>query len=317
MDQRLLLIDASSCFYRAFHSRAPRQSASGEEIGAIMGAYYGIEELVHAHPSSHLAVVFDVPGATFRETLYPDYKANRGPKPPEALSQLAHLQLLLGYAGYPVVAVPGIEADDTMGTFARLGAEAGLDVVIATPDKDLCQLVDERIKIWDPRNNVLLDAEAVQARHGVAPAQMIDYLTLLGDTSDNIPGVDGVGPKTAVRWLADHGTLDAIIASADNVKGKVGERLRAHLPQFALCRELATIRCDCETGLALADLVREEPLTAAMAAMMASLDLGGLPKSISGEAATPPAPPSVSAPVAASAAPQTPRNDDPQVAMGF
>ncbi len=242
----LLLVDGSSYLFRAFHALPPLTNSSGEPTGALYGVLNMLRKLLSEQQPHHTAVVFDARGPTFRDQLFAQYKAHRPSMPEQLAAQIEPLHRCVRALGLPLLCVPGVEADDVIGTLARRGVEAGMDVIIVTGDKDMAQLVNDHVTLLDTMKNVRLDNGAVMAKFGVPPERIIDYLALMGDTSDNIPGIPGVGPKTAARWLQDYGSLDAIVARADSVKGKAGERLRTHLDQLELSRRLATIRCDVE-----------------------------------------------------------------------
>ncbi|HNE00815.1 MAG TPA: 5'-3' exonuclease H3TH domain-containing protein, partial [Plasticicumulans sp.] len=244
----VLLVDGSSYLYRAFHALPPLSTARGEPTGAVRGVIAMLRNLVTRLAPSRIAVVFDASGPTFRDAIYPAYKAHRPPMPDELRAQIEPLHALVRALGLPLLCEPGVEADDVIGTLARAATAAGESVVIATGDKDLAQLVDARITLLDTMKRdgqeTVLDHDGVIAKFGVPPAGIVDLLALMGDSVDNIPGVPGVGPKTAAKWLAEHGSLAALVAAADGIKGKAGEALRAHLAQLDLARQLATIRCD-------------------------------------------------------------------------
>ena len=240
----LLLVDGSSYLYRAFHAMPELKNRAGEPTGAIYGVVAMLRRLEADFKASHKACVFDAKGKTFRDEWYPQYKAHRPPMPDELRAQVARLHEVVRALGWPLLMVDGVEADDVIGTLAVQAAEQGLDVVISTGDKDMAQLVNPKVRLIDTMKNELLDEAGVSAKFGVPPARIVDYLTLIGDTADNVPGVDKVGPKTAVKWLNEYGTLDAIVAQAESVGGKVGENLRSALGFLPLAHKLLTIRCD-------------------------------------------------------------------------
>ena len=252
----LLLVDGSSYLYRAFHALPPLANSRGEPTGALYGVINMLRKLLDSYQPEHIAVVFDAPGKTFRDELFADYKAHRPPIPEELAQQIAPLHALVQAMGLPLLTVPGVEADDVIGTLAIQASAQGMPVLIVTGDKDMTQLVNEHITLLDTMKNTLLDASGVEKKFGVPPALMIDFLALTGDSSDNIPGVPGVGPKTASKWLKTYGSLDAIIAQADSIRGKVGESLRANLQQLDLSRQLATILCQVELESQVSDLKR-------------------------------------------------------------
>lgn len=250
----LILIDGSSWLFRAFHALPPLTSPSGEPTGAVFGMINMVRRLLKDYAPERLCVVFDPPGRTFREDWYPEYKATRGETPPELISQFPRVTEVLKAMGLPVVSVDGVEADDVIGTLAAQARAAGESVLIVTSDKDMAQLVDDEVHLLDTMKNRRLDPAGVVEKFGVAPQQIIDYLALMGDTSDNIPGVHGVGPKTAAKWLAEYGSLDALVERADAIKGKAGENLRAALAHLPLSRRLTTIVCDLDLPFGLDDL---------------------------------------------------------------
>jgi len=241
----MLLVDGSSYLYRAYHAM-PDLRADGFPTGAIHGMVAMMKWLRDRFPAEHAVCVFDAKGKTFRDDWYPEYKAQRAPMPDPLRQQIEPIHEVVRLLGWPVLEVPGIEADDAIGTLARVGAGAGHQVVISTGDKDLAQLVDERVSLINTMSNERLDIAGVVAKFGVAPDRIIDYLTLIGDTVDNVPGVDKVGPKTAVKWLAEHGSLDGVMAAAGSIKGVAGENLRKALDWLPQGRRLVTVVTDCD-----------------------------------------------------------------------
>ncbi len=240
----LVLIDGSSYLYRAFHALPPLSNAAGEPTGAIHGVLNMLLKFLRDYDPAQLAVVFDAPGRTFRDDLFAEYKAQRPPMPDELRSQITPLLETVEALGLPLLRVPGVEADDVIGTLARAGARAGQRVLISTGDKDMAQLVDAHVTLINTMSGTQLDRAGVKAKFGVDPEQIVDYLALVGDSSDNIPGIDQVGPKTAARWLQQYGTAEQLVAHAAELPGKAGENLRAGLATLALSRSLATIRTD-------------------------------------------------------------------------
>ena len=222
----LVLVDGSSYLYRAFHAmpdlRANPDDPTSPPTGAIRGILNMLQALQKEHPTDHLAVVFDASGPTFRDALYPAYKAHRAPMPDDLRAQIEPIHEVIRLQGWPVLVVPGVEADDVIGTLARTAARQGWRVIVASGDKDLSQLVDERITIVDTMSGKVRDVAGVEAEFGVPPRLMVDYQTLVGDAIDNVPGVDKVGPKTAAKWLQTYGSLDAIVEHAHEIKGTVG-----------------------------------------------------------------------------------------------
>jgi DNA polymerase-1 len=268
----LVLVDGSSYLYRAYHALPALSNSAGQPTGAIYGMTGMLRRLLADHQPTHAAVVFDAPGRTFREDLFPEYKANRPAMPDDLAAQIEPMHALVRALGFPLLMVPGVEADDVIGTLARRAAAEGYRVLISTGDKDLAQLVDERVTLVNTMDNTRLDPAGVQAKFGVPPQRIVDWLALVGDTVDNVPGVPKVGPKTAARWLAEHGSLDGVIARADAVSGKVGESLRASLGQLPLSRELVTVRCDVPLDLGPADLVMTPPDTEALRRLYGALE---------------------------------------------
>ena len=241
-----MLVDGSSYLYRAFHVPNLQQltNSKGEPTGAVLGVVNMLRSLLVDYDPENMAVVFDARGKTFRHELYTEYKANRPSMPDELAEQVEPLHAVVLAMGLPLLQISGVEADDVIGTLATQASRMGMDTVISTGDKDMAQLVDAHTTLVNTMSRTTLDADGVAEKFGVQPAQIVDYLALMGDSSDNIPGVPKVGPKTAAKWLTHYGSLDAIMAHADEVKGKVGESLREHLDMLPLSRELATIRCD-------------------------------------------------------------------------
>lgn len=241
MKKTVVLIDGSGYLFRAFHALPPLVNPDGHPTGAIYGVLNMLSRLEQAYRDSEIVVVFDPPGPTERHQVFPEYKANRTKMPDDLAVQIEPLHRLVRAKGFPLCVVPGQEADDVIGTLARLYVAQGYSVVIGTGDKDFAQLVCDDIVLLDTMRNRLLDAAGVQEKFGVRPDQIIDYLALVGDSSDNIPGVMKVGPKTAVKWLSEYDTLDGVINHIDSITGKVGESLRASLPDLPLYRRLVTI----------------------------------------------------------------------------
>ena len=257
----LVLVDGSSYLFRAFHALPPLENSKGQPTGAVYGVINMLNKLAEEYQPENIAVVFDAKGKTFRNDMYKEYKANRPPMPDDLRTQIAPLHELVEALGYPMVIIPGVEADDVIGTYARMATEKKMDTIISTGDKDLAQLVNPHVTLINTMNNVLLDEAGVMEKFDVPPSAIIDYLALMGDTADNIPGVPKVGPKTAAKWLKQYETLDNLMAHADEIKGKVGESLRENIEQLPLSRDLTTIKCDVELDLEIADLVMREPET--------------------------------------------------------
>ncbi len=250
----LLLVDGSSYLYRAFHALPDLRSPEGLPTGALYGVINMLKKLRKDYPSAYAACVFDAKGKTFRDDWYPQYKAQRPPMPDDLVSQIAPLHDAVRALGWPLLMVDGVEADDVIGTLTRQAEAAGMQAVVSTGDKDLAQLVTSRVTLINTMTNEVLDEAGVQAKFGVPPARIVDYLTLIGDTVDNVPGVAKVGPKTAVKWLAEFGDLDALIARAGEVKGAVGDNLRSALDWLPTGRRLITVKCDVELPQTLEQL---------------------------------------------------------------
>jgi len=254
----LYLVDGSSYLYRAFHAMPNLTNSRGEPTGALLGVANMIRRLLSEESPEHIAVVFDARGPTFRHEMYPEYKANRPPMPAELRQQVEPILEFVRLLGLPLLQIEGVEADDVIGTLSRQAEEAGLDCVISTGDKDMAQLVSERTTLTNTMTDTRTDRDGVVKKFGVRPEQFIDFLALTGDASDNIPGVEKCGPKTAAKWLNAWGDLDSVIAHADEVGGKIGENLRSALEQLPLSRELARIRRDIELESAPKTLLRTE-----------------------------------------------------------
>ena len=242
----LILVDGSSYLFRAFHALPPLITSKGQATGAIYGVINMLKKLVQEYQPAHMAVVFDAKGKTFRNDMYKEYKANRPPMPDDLRTQIEPIHQLVDALGYPRIVVPNVEADDVLGTLAQQAEAAGYDVLISTGDKDLAQLVTDKISLINTMSNHISTPDSVLEKFGVPPEKIIDYLALIGDSADNIPGINKVGPKTAVKWLKEYESVDNIIAHADEFKGKVGEYLREGLEQLPLSYQLATIVCDVE-----------------------------------------------------------------------
>jgi DNA polymerase I len=255
----LVLVDGSSYVYRAFHALPPLSNSRGEPTGAVHGVLNMLVKFVKEYQPKRIAVVFDAPGKTFRDELFAEYKAHRPPMPNDLRSQIEPLLTILRAQGLPILREEGVEADDVIGTLACRAAREGHSVLISTGDKDMAQLVDGSITLINTMSNSVLDRAGVKAKFDVYPEQIIDYLALVGDSSDNIPGIEKVGPKTAAKWLGQYGTLDNLIAHAQEVGGKVGENLRAGLATLELARKLATIRTNLEMPLSSEQLIPASP----------------------------------------------------------
>ena len=257
MPQRLVLIDGSSYLYRAFHALPPLTNAVGEPTGALFGVVNMLRAILKQKPD-YAAFVQDAPGPTFRDELYPAYKATRQATPDDLIAQVEPMLAIVAALGFPILRVSGVEADDVIGTLAKRAAAEGIDVTVSTGDKDFAQLVTPGITLVNTMTNTTLDAAGIIEKFGVRPEQIVDYLALMGDSVDNIPGVEKCGPKTAAKWLAEYGTLDGVIAHAADVGGKIGENLRKALPQLPLSRQLATIKTDVPLDLGPRELPLRE-----------------------------------------------------------
>ena len=297
----LLLVDGSSYLYRAFHALPDLRTAAGQPTGAIRGVLSMLRVLEADYKSDYRAVVFDAKGKTFRDDWYPEYKAHRPSMPEDLAAQIAPLHECIRAAGWPLLMVDGVEADDVIGTLSRQATNAGIDCVISTGDKDLTQLVNPRVRLVNTMSNEVLDEAGVKAKFGVPPQRIIDYLALVGDTSDGIPGVPKVGPKTAVKWLEAWGSLDAIVAHANEIGGAVGENLRKHLDFLPLGIKLVTVVCDLPLPLSVSELVPQAPDKDKLAELYGRLEFKGWLRELNGEA-----PPPTRPRIAVSAAPTFP-----------
>tara|TARA_B100000586_G_scaffold267802_1_gene243145 strand:- start:7899 stop:10583 length:2685 start_codon:yes stop_codon:yes gene_type:complete len=250
----LLLVDGSSYLFRAYHALPDLRTSDGAPTGAVRGVIAMLRKLSNDYAGSPIAVVFDAGGKTFRDELFPEYKANRPPMPDDLREQIGPIHDVIRAMGLPLIVCPGVEADDVIGTLATRATQASQPTIISTSDKDMAQLVNDHVSLVNTMTDTNHGREGVWEKFGVWPEQIIDYLALMGDTSDNIPGVPKVGPKTAAKWLDSYGDLDGVIANANEIKGKVGESLRDSLEQLPLSRTLATIKCDVDIDLGLDDL---------------------------------------------------------------
>ncbi|WP_428355521.1 DNA polymerase I [Methyloprofundus sp.] len=271
MPKKLLLVDGSSFLFRAYHAVPPLSNAEGLPTNAIFGVANMLKRLRSDHKTDYFTVVFDAPGGTFRNELYSEYKAHRPPMPDDLRVQIQPLHDLIIAMGIPLIMETGVEADDVLGALAQMAVEQGFQVVISTGDKDMAQLVTEQVTLENTMSNTTMDIQGVIDKFGVTPAQIIDYLALMGDSADNIPGVPKVGPKTAAKWLAQYQTLDNLIACADEIKGKVGESLRASLDDLPLSKQLTTIKCDLGLAYTIEDLRCSQADTAELQQRVADL----------------------------------------------
>src|SRR5947207_1304785 len=253
-EKTLLLVDGSSYLYRAFHALPDLRNAAGEPTGAIYGVLNMLRRLLADYKADYLACVFDARGKTFRDEMYAQYKANRAPMPDDLGAQVGPLLDAIRAAGWPLLQIDGVEADDVIGTLAREAEKRGLRCVISTGDKDLAQLVSDRVTLVNTMSNERLDPAGVRAKFGVSPERMLDYLTLVGDSVDNVPGVDKVGPKTAAKWLEQYGSLEEVVRHADEIGGTVGENLRKALDWLPKAQALLAVKCDLELPVKLEEL---------------------------------------------------------------
>ena len=278
---KLILVDGSGYLYRAFHALPPLTNSKGEPTGAVLGVLNMLNKMIKEERPARIAVVFDAPGRTFRDELFEQYKEHRTPMPDDLRAQVQPLYETVGAMGVPLLRVEGVEADDVIGTLAKQGAELGYEVLISTGDKDMAQLVGPNVGLINTMSNSRLDRAGVKTKFDVYPEQIVDYLALVGDTSDNIPGVTGVGPKTAAKWLNQYQTLDAVIAHAADIGGKVGENLRNELVMLELSRKLATIDTAVKLEVSVDELIAGTPDFAKLREIYTRLDLRALLKSLS------------------------------------
>ncbi len=270
-NKKLILVDGSSFLFRAYHAVPPLTSPEGLPTNAIHGVTGMLRKLIEDHQTEYFSVIFDAPGKTFRNDLYDQYKANRPPMPDDLRVQIEPLHHIIRAMGIPLIMESGVEADDVIGALSRMAEAEGYDVVISTGDKDMAQLVNEQVSLENTMSNTRMDIDGVQQKFGVMPEQIIDYLALMGDSVDNIPGVPKVGPKTAAKWLKEYGSLDAIIEHADQFKGKIGENLRASLDFLPLSKTLTTIKCDLDLPYCVADLKQQASDVAELKALLTDL----------------------------------------------
>ena len=266
--QTLLLVDGSSYLYRAFHALPDLRNKAGEPTGAIYGMVSMLRRLREDVFAEYSAVVFDAKGKTFRDDWYPEYKANRSAMPEDLVRQIEPIHAIVAALGWPILMVDNIEADDVIGTLAVRATAAGMQTIVSTGDKDLAQLVNANVTLINTMNRIpgsgparglhgageVLDIEGVKAKFGVPPERIVDYLTLVGDAVDNVPGVEKVGPKTAAKWLAQYGTLDDVVAHAGEIKGVVGDNLRRALDWLPMGRKLVTVKTDCPLEAEVPDI---------------------------------------------------------------
>jgi DNA polymerase-1 len=285
--RKLILVDGSGYLYRAFHALPPLSNSRGEPTGAVLGVLNMLNKMVKEESPDRIAVVFDAPGRTFRDDLFEKYKAHRPAMPDDLRSQVQPLYDTVEAMGLPLLRVPGVEADDVIGTLAKQGAASGYEVLISTGDKDMAQLVGPHIGLINTMSNSRLDRAGVKAKFDVFPEQIIDYLALVGDSSDNIPGITGVGPKTAAKWLNQYQTLDELIAHAGDIGGKVGDNLRGELAMLELSRKLATIDTSVPLHLDADGLTAGAPDLARLRELYTRLELRALLKALGPQLAAP------------------------------
>ena len=250
----IILVDGSSYLYRAYHALPPLLTSNNKPTGAIKGVISMIQRILIDHPSSPVAVIFDAKGRTFRHEMYKEYKANRPPMPPDLAEQIEPIHRIIELMGIKLITISGVEADDVIGTLADQARQKQIDTVISSGDKDMTQLVCKNVKVVNTMTGELLDTKGVKKKFGVPPELIIDYLALIGDTSDNVPGIDKVGPKTAVKWLTEYKNIDGIVDNSENIPGKVGENLRLGLEQLSLSKELVTIKKDVDLDVTIEGL---------------------------------------------------------------
>lgn len=271
----LLLVDGSSYLYRAFHALPDLRNSAGEPTGAIRGVLSMLRRLLAEQSAEYRAVVFDAKGKTFRDDWFPAYKAHRPPMPEDLAAQIEPLHAAIRAAGWPLLMVDGVEADDVIGTLARQAAAQGMTCVISTGDKDMAQLVCDKVTLVNTMSEEVLDIPGVEAKFGIPPNLIVDYLTLVGDAVDGVPGVEKVGPKTAVKWLTQYGTLDGVIANADKIGGAVGGNLKKALDFLPLGRKLVTIVCDLPLAQKVTDLTPLPPDQAKLVELFSRLEFKG------------------------------------------
>ena len=271
-NRTLVLVDGSSYLYRAFHAMPALANSRGMPTGAVYGVTNMLRRLIREYTPDYMAVVFDAPGKTFRDDLYPEYKAQRAPMPAELVAQIAPTHAIIRAHGIPLLIIPDVEADDVIGTLALAASRAGIHTLIASGDKDLAQLVDDHVRIVDTMKEAVYDRDGIKAKYGVPPDRIVDYLTLMGDSVDNVPGVDKVGPKTAAKWIEEYGSLDNVMARAAEIGGKVGENLRAAIPHLPLSRQLVTVRTDVPLPVGVEALTPEAPDVDTLRALFQQLE---------------------------------------------
>ena len=280
MPAPLVLVDGSSYLYRAFHALPPLTTSTGQPVGAIRGVISMLHKLADSTGAERMVVVFDASGKTFRDDMYAEYKANREKMPDELREQIEPLHSIIRALGFPLLAVPGVEADDVIGTLAKQAEAAGEEVLISTGDKDLAQLVTDQVTLVNTMSDSTLTPIGVEEKFGVPPERMIDFLALTGDSVDNVPGIPKCGPKTAAKWLNAYGSLDGVVESAESIGGKIGETFRDHLHVLPLSKALVTIKIDCELPVGLEQLARSAPDLEQLTALYTDLELNQFLKRI-------------------------------------
>ena len=286
MPAPLVLVDGSSYLYRAFHALPPLTTSTGRPVGAIRGVISMLNKLADSTGAERMVVVFDASGKTFRDDMYAEYKANREKMPTELREQIEPLHAIVKAQGFPLLAVPGVEADDVIATLAKMAEAAGENILISTGDKDLAQLVTDKVTLVNTMSDTTLTPAGVSEKFGVPPERIIDFLALTGDSVDNVPGIPKCGPKTAAKWLNAYGTLDGIVASANDIGGKIGETFREHMHVLPLSKALVTIKTDCELPVGLEELSRSGPDLERLTALYTELELNQFLKQLSNASAS-------------------------------
>ena len=284
--KEIVLVDGSSYFYRAFHALPPLTTSKGQPTGAIHGVLNMLRKLMKDRNPTHMAVVFDAKGKTFRDEIYKAYKANRPPMPDDLKEQITPLQDAIKNLGIPLLIIDGVEADDVLGTLALNAKEEGYKVIISTGDKDMAQLVDRDVTLINTMSDTVMDIDGVKNKFGVAPDLIIDYLALIGDKVDNVPGVQGCGPKTAIKWLEKFGSLESIIDNANEVSGKIGERLRDAIDILPLSKQLVTIKTDVKLAESVVNLTLDKPNNAKLVPLFKDLEMNSWLKEVSSNTAS-------------------------------
>jgi DNA polymerase-1 len=278
----LVLVDGSSYLYRAFHALPDLRNRHGEPTGAVKGVLSMLQKLRKETSADYIACVFDAKGKTFRDDWYPQYKANRPPMPDDLVQQIEPLHDSIRAMGWPLLMVDGVEADDVIGTLAKQAEALGVQTVISTGDKDITQLVNPMVRLVNTMSNESLDEKGVEEKFGIKPTQIVDYLTLIGDSVDNVPGVDKVGPKTAVKWLSQYGTLDEVVAHAEEITGAVGENLRKALPWLPTAKKLLSIKCDIPLPVSIEGLAPQSQNVGELTRLFERLEFKGWLRELEG-----------------------------------